>query len=126
LFEPNKLQRQRWQRYEIESYLFHPSTLARYVEQTVGPEIASIHLLDMQHYLEDNLPPAVIRQPLEDHAFLKRTKARTELIPPTLSAAGLFDIPYTRYYEIAAVMLPEEIHSEVKEKLDAIHQAFGI
>lgn len=125
-FEPNKLQKQRWQRYEIESYLFHPAALARYVEQTVGPEIAPIHLVDLQQYLADNLPPAVIREPLEDNAFLKRTKARTELIPPALSAAGLLDIPYTRYYEIAAVMLPEEIHPEVKEKLDAIQQAFGV
>ena len=34
--------------------------------------------------------------------------------------------PYTRYHEIAALMLPAEIHPEVAEKLDAICQAFGV
>lgn len=125
-FEAGKLQRLRWQRYEIESYLFHPAALARYVEQVVGREGASIYVVDLNKYLEDNLPPAILREPLGDHAYLKRTKARVELLPPALAAAGLPDIPYTRYNEIAAVMLPEEIHPEVKEKLDEIQKAFGL
>jgi hypothetical protein len=121
------LQRQRWRRYEIESYLVHPDVLARYVEHLVGGnEAAQIHIADLKKYLQDNFPPAVLREPLGDHAFLNTTKARTNLIPPALDAAGLPGIPYTRYHEIAALMKPDEIHPEVKAKLDAIQKAFGL
>lgn len=121
------LQRQRWRRYEVESYLLHPGSLARYVEKVVGnPEQARIHVADLRKYFETNYPPAFILDPLGDYPFLNGTKARTELIPPALAAAGLPNIHYRDYYEIASVMLPEEIHPEVKEKLDAIKQAFGL
>jgi predicted ATPase len=120
------LQRIRWKRYEIESYLLHPEALARYVANAVGNDAAPLHVADLRKYFEDNLPPAVVRDPLGDHAFLNSTKARTEILPPMLTAAGLPGIPYTEYHEIAAVMLPEEIHPEVTEKLDAIQQAFGL
>ena len=125
-FEQGKLQRLRWNRYEIESYLFHPAALARFIERTVGRSNAQIGLEDMQHYLEENLPPAVIRTPMGDHAYLNNTKARTDLIPPALAAAGVPNFPYTHFFEIASVMLPDEIHPEVIEKLDAIQQAFGL
>lgn len=125
-FEPGKLGLLRWRRYEIESYLFHPEALARYITKTVGESVAELHIKDLQHYLADNLPPAVVREPLGDHDYLNTTKARTKLIPPLLNAAGLIDIPYTRYHEIAAEMQPTEIHPEVREKLDAIQEAFGL
>jgi hypothetical protein len=57
---------------------------------------------------------------------LNNLKARTKLIPPILDAGGIHALPYTRFSEIAAVMRPEEIHPEVKEKLDFIQQAFGL
>lgn len=120
------LQRVRWRRYEIESYLLHPDSLSRYVQKAVGEDVAALHIADLKKYFEDNLPPAAVRDPLGDHAFLNNTKARTEILPPMLSAAGLPGIPYTEYHEIAAVMLPEEIHPEVIEKLDAIQRAFGL
>ncbi len=120
------LQRVRWRRYEIESYLFVPDALARYVDQQVGAGVSAQHVADLQKYLTENLPPAVIREPLGDHDYLNTTKARTRLIPPMLEAAGLSGIPYTRFHEIAALMRPEEIHPEVKEKLDAIQKAFGL
>lgn len=120
------LQRLRWRRYEIESYLFHPDALARYVEQLVGAGAAAIHIGDLRRHLEDTQPPALIRDPLGDHPLLISTKARTLLLPPALAAAGLPDIPYTRYHEIAALMTPDEIHPEVKEKLDLILRAFRL
>jgi len=120
------LQRLRWRRYKIESYLVHPSALERYVEKVVGKEAAAPHIADLRKYLDDNFPPAAIRDPLGDHAFLNNAKARTEILPPALAAAGLPGIPYTEYHEIAAVMLPEEIHPEVSEKLDGIQKAFGL
>jgi AAA domain, putative AbiEii toxin, Type IV TA system/AAA ATPase domain len=120
------LQRLRWRRYEIESYLVHPHALERYVEKVVGKEAAAPHIADLRKYLDDNFPPAAIREPLGDHAFLNTAKARSEILPPALAAAGLPGIPYTEYHEIAAVMLPEEIHPEVTEKLNGIQKAFGL
>jgi hypothetical protein len=119
-------QRLRWRRYAIESYLLHPEALARFVERTVGPAAARLHIEDLRQHLRDNFPPAVLRDPLGDHAFLNATKARTELLPPALAAAGLPGLPYTRYQEIATVMRPDEIHPEVIEKLDGIIRAFGL
>jgi hypothetical protein len=121
------LQRLRWKRYEIESYLLHPAALARYVEHwTGGGEAARIHLEDLQRHFEEKYPPAFLRDPLGDYPFLNGAKARTDLIPPALTAAGLHGIPYTRYSEIAARMRPEEIHPEVVEKLDGIQRAFNL
>jgi hypothetical protein len=120
------LQRIRWRRYEIESYLIHPVVLARYIEKKVGDGSADLYLADLEKYFADNFPPAVVRDPLGDHAFLNSTKARADIIPPALAAAGLHGIPYTDYHEIAALMQPEEIHPEVKEKLDAIQRAFNL
>ncbi|WP_447975485.1 hypothetical protein [Nitrospira sp. Kam-Ns4a] len=59
-------------------------------------------------------------------AYLQQRKARTDVIPPILDAAGLHGFPYTRFNEIAAAMQPDEVHPEVIEKLDAIQRAFGL
>ena len=119
------LQRQRWRRYEIESYLVHPDALARFVKDEVG-DPATMYIDDMLAYWRSEFPPAMIQDPLADHVFLNTTKARKDILPPLLEAAGLHGLPYTRYHEIAALMLPAEIHPEVAEKLDAICRAFGV
>jgi len=118
-------QRWRWRRYEIESYLIHPEALARFVERTVGEAGSAKHVADLREYLTDNLPPAVVERPLDNHAYLNNTKARTDILPPALTAAGLPGLPYTRYQEIAALMQPEEIHADIGETLDVIVRAFG-
>jgi len=121
------LQRLRWRRYEIENYLLHPGAIARYVEKLVGgPEAARIHLEDLRKHFDETYPAAFLRDPFGDYPYLTRSKARTDLLPPALAAAGLPGIPYTRYHEIAALMKPEEIHPEVTEKLDAIQRAFNL
>jgi predicted ATPase len=117
-------QRLRWRRYEIESYLLHPDALCRFVERTVGSGSPSVHDEDLRRHVEENYPPRFLQDPLGDYPFLAGTKARTELLPPALTAAGLPAFPYQRYFEIAEVMRPEEIHPEVREKLDAILRAF--
>ena len=116
-------QRWRWRRYEIESYLVHPQALERFVRHVVGTP-AALHVGDLHTYLANNLPPAVIEQPLENHAYLNRVKARTDILPQALSAAGLPGLPYSRYHEIAALMQPEELHPDVRETLDTIVSAF--
>lgn len=128
-----KLQRLRWRRYEIESYLVHPAALERFVEHTVGEGGASAQARkDMSAYIEETFTASFLAEPLPAkpnpliEAYLEQRKARTEVIPQILTAAGLPGFPYTRYHEIAALMKPEEIHPEVREKLDAIQQAFGL
>lgn len=119
------LQRIRWNRYEIESYLVHPTALARFVEKSVGGGgAAAPHVADLQEHFRQEYPPAFLSDPLGDHAFLNGVKARTELLPKALTAAGISGVPYTRYHEIAAVMTPDEVHPEVKSMLDAICGAF--
>ena len=120
------LQRLRWRRYEIESYLLHPDSLVRFVKTTVGSGSIGPHIEAMLAYWQDEFPPAVVRDPLGNHEFLNATKARTRLLPPLLKAAGISDLPYTRYHEIGQEMLPEEIHPEIVEKLDAICRGFGV
>ena len=125
------LQRLRWRRYEIESYLVHPTALERFIEKEVGAGALSAEARkDMRAYLEQTFTPAFLQYPLAPNplvdAYLQQRKARTEVLPPILAAAGLHGFPYTRFNEIASVMLPEEIHPEVKEKLDAIQRAFAL
>ncbi len=122
------LQRLRWRRYEIESYLIHPHALPRFVETEVGAGAggAASCVEEMLAYWHGAFPPASVKNPLGDHEYLVEAKARTRLLPPLLQAAGLHGVSYTRYHEIAALMLPEEIHPEVVEKLDAICRAFGV
>ncbi len=117
-------QRLRWKRYEIESYLIHPAALARFVERTSGAA-AREHVGALEAYLRENLPPGVLKDPFADNPVLRNTKAREEILPPALEAAGLPGFPYNRYHEIASVMRPEEIHPEVVEKLDLICKAFN-
>lgn len=118
------LQRLRWRRYEIESYLFHPEAMARFVEELVGSAGAGPHVASLGRYFEENHPPRFVQDPLGDFPFLIGTKARTDLLPPALSAAGLPGFDYRRFFEIAEVMTPDQIHPEVTEKLDAILRAF--
>lgn len=121
------LQRLRWRRYEIESYLLHPASIARYIAKIVGgEEVARLAIEDMNAYFRDNFPPQFPANPLGEYDMINGTKARSVFLPKALTAAGIGNIPYTRYHEIAALMLPEEIHPEVVEKLDAIQRAFNL
>jgi predicted ATPase len=118
-------QRVRWKRYEIESYLFVPAVLERFVEARVGSEAAAQHVADLRTHLIATQPPPFLTDPFQDFPFLLGTKARKDLLPPALLAAGLPGFPYTHFFEIASVMHPDEIHPEVIEKLDTIVKAFG-
>ena len=87
------LQRLRWRRYEIESYLVHPAALTRFVESLVGVGLATSHVESMLAYIRREFPPGVVDDPLGDHEFLNVTKARTRLLRPLLAAAGIHDLP---------------------------------
>lgn len=116
------LQRLRWRRYEIESYLFHPEAMARFVRQVTANETNEAAARD---YMAANHLPAFLRDPFSDPDYLKAMKARTQLIPPVLQAGGV-QLHYTRYSEIAAQMRADEVHPEVTEKLNGLCAAFGV
>lgn len=124
------LQRMRWRRYEIESYLVHPAAIERFVARQVGGTAFDAAHQALRAHLARVFRPEFADDPLNPEPlvenYLRTTKARTAILPPLLDAAGLHGLPYTRYHEIAACMLPEEIHPEVREKLDGILEAFGL
>jgi hypothetical protein len=137
--EPQKLNRACWKRYETESYLVHPASLARYIDQqTGGGGGADAVRRFLSHLFTDYLGkiagPQVAdefianpRQPGQAvNHYLTETKARTVIVGGVLQEAGIHGMDYTRFSEIAAVMEAGEIHPEVKEKLDFIQQAFGL
>jgi len=136
--EREKLNRVAWQRYESESYLVHPAALARFIDQKGaggGQEAVRRFLADQFNaYLGPTIGAQVandfVASPLQPPQavarYLAETKARTTIVGGVLQAGGIHGMDYTRFSEIAAIMEPEEIHPEVKEKLDFIQQAFGL
>ncbi len=124
------LQRLRWRRYEIESYLVHPAALWRFLEDQIGPAAAQQAKSDFDTYLLKTFTAEWIQDPLGDHAlveaYLESKKARTIVLPPILNTGGLPAFPYQEYYKIATTMLAEEIHPDVKEALDQIQKAFRL
>lgn len=118
------LQRLRWRRCEIESYLFHPDALSRFVDAAAGADAAQPAVEGLRAEWRDAVPPALSRNPHDDDPIVTAS-ARAERLPTLLAAADIHDLPHTRYHEIAALMRPEEVHPEVIEKLDAICRAFG-
>jgi hypothetical protein len=123
------LQRLRWSRYEIESYLIHPRPLEEFVRRQLG-EGSGPAIEDMRAYMTRTFRAEFMADPLHPEPlvenYLRTNKARTDVVPPILEAAGLHGVSHTRYHEIAALMLPEEIHPEVTEKLDGVCRQFGV
>lgn len=119
-----------WTRYEAESYLLHPLALARFLTNelsTDGDAIVRAYFdkqfgseMTTTWYADPLKPPPLIEN------YFRTTKARTEIVGSLLVHAGIHGMSHTDYDRIAAVMLPSEIHPEVKEKLDFIQKAFGL
>lgn len=114
---------QRWRRYEIESYLFVPEALIRFI-RNAGRENELIAAA-AESYMKDQVPPAVYREPLGDHSFLQREPISKGLLPEFLDRAQC-DLPKRDYYRLAESMKRDEIHPEVIEKLDRMATAFDI
>jgi len=109
----------RWKRYEAESYLINLAALERFL--AAPPLLAEA----AQRYMHDELPPAVIREPLGDHDYMNRTPASKTLLPGFFRAAGN-PLRKADYFLIAEQMKPEELCAEVKEKLDDIGRSLGL
>jgi len=110
----------RWERYEAESYLLHPTSLERFLDAEKGPLFAK----PAMDYLREQMPPAFFHSPLETSAFLRAEPASKTLLPTLLSKADLA-IPKGDYSRLAASMRREEVPPEVADKLSAIFALVG-
>lgn len=109
----------RWKRYEIENYLLHPQSLLRFVE---GPELdllSHARKKNGEDFLRENFPPPALKDPLKDSDYLVATAASKSILPDFLEKT---ETPLSKkdFFQIAAQMKPDEIHPEVKAKLDAM------
>jgi hypothetical protein len=105
----------RWERYEAESYLLHPTSLERFLEAERGALFAKPAL----DYLREQMPPAFFSSPLECSNFLKSEPASKTLLPQLFSRAGLV-LPKSSFFILARQMRQVEIPREVWDKLTAI------
>ena len=114
----------RWPRYEIENYLLHVEALQRFVGSLKLDLFNQSDIDRGMDYLKNELPPAVIRNPLADHDYLNSTPSSKSILPAFFKAAGI-RIEKNEYYQIAEQMKPEEIHPDVLDKLDLINRIFS-
>ena len=114
-----------WARYEIESYLIQPVALARFVGKIVGSDAPQANIDAMKEIMKKHLPGAVVDGASNNHSYLLETKAKT-ILSAILEDTGLHGFPANRYFEIAAVMQPDEVHPEITQKLDAIADHFSL
>jgi hypothetical protein len=109
----------RWRRYEIESYLVVPDALVRFCREGEPELFAPASQAAAEKFLREQLPPAVLQDPLGDHDYLRVSKASDSILLPLFDAVGR-RITKADLYLLASTMRREEIHAEVREKLDAI------
>ena len=118
------MQRLRWCRYEIESYLLLEAPLQRFIEGRMGGvDAAAIAVADLHSRLafiagKDESDPLVKR-------FFQSEPMSKTLLPQIMTAAGM-DASKRDYFEIAAQFKPEEVHPEIVERLNQMKQAFGV
>jgi len=107
----------RWQRYEIENYLFYPESLYRFLE---GPEpdlLSIARKKAAREYLVKHLAPGALENPLGDDPYLTSVPHSKKLLPQMLEICEMH-LSKKDYYLMASQMKKEEIHPEVVEKLD--------
>ena len=109
-----------WKRYEIESYLVHPSPIGRFVE-AVGGKLAARRA---NSYMKRQLPPIIYDSPFEYSEFVHNHKAKI-ILSHIFQEVGMH-IRESEYYQIAKHMRKDEIHPEVKDTLDEIAHYLNI
>jgi len=102
----------RWQRYEIENYLLQPNAVKRFLAFPLSNQT-------VEKAFHQHIPPGT--DLFGNHVSLERIKASNEFLVPLFEKAG-FPTPKKDLYLLAARMKDEEIHPEVREKLDRIKE----
>jgi len=105
----------RWKRYEIENYLLQPEAIKRFLN-------FPLMNAKVDEEFRKQVPPKI--DFLGDHPFLARIKASDEFLGPLLESVGR-PTPKKDLYLLAAKMTKDEIHPEVREKLDRIAKALN-
>lgn len=126
-----RMQRLRWRRYEVESYLIHPDALQRFVEKRFGGSVAAAEATRaLLGELAKELQPAFVKDPMHPErlveSYFKAEPVSKRLLPALLQAAGLNNMLKREFFEIAAQFKPDEVHPEIIERLKQIKQAFGV
>ncbi len=107
----------RWKRYEIENYLFYPESFYRFVGGAEPDLFSEVRRKAAQDYLHQEVARGAVENPLGENVYLVSVPHSKELLPLLLEKSGV-ELSRKDYYLIAAQMKIEEIHPEVKEKLD--------
>ena len=118
------LQRLRWRRYEVESYLLLEGPLKRFFEKRLGGVDAAVIAVTELNSRLAFIAGKDESDPLVKSYFQSEPLSKT-LLPELMTAAGV-DAPKRDYFEIAALFKPEEVHPEIIERLNQIKQAFGV
>ena len=117
----NGLARMHWSRYEIESYLIHSKSIVRFVKSVGGQEAAD----RADNYMKQQFPRALYENPLSPLDYDDRVRKPKDILSKIMRESGI-DVRESEYYQIAEQMTQEEIHREVKKKLDAIADHFNL
>ena len=104
-----------WERKEIQSYLLHPDSVVRYLQSKTSSENAE----KAHQYMKDNLRPKFFDHPSGELPFLGQFEIK-DFFSKLFQEAGLLPPEDEDYLCMAERMKAEEIHSEVREKLDQI------
>jgi len=99
-----------WKRYEIENYLLQPEAIKRFLD-------FPLHNPQVDEEFRRHVPEGT--DLFGDHVSLTRVKASDEFLVPLLERIDQ-PTPKKDLYLLAATMTEDEIHSEVREKLDHI------
>ena len=106
----------RWTRYEIENYLMHPDAIKRFID-------APLLNTEIDAAFDKQVPSGT--DIFGPHTALARIKASDEFLIPLLEKVAKPTVKREMYL-LAAAMKPEEIHREVREKLDLIAERFDL
>lgn len=125
-----RMQRLRWQYYEIETYLLSPEPWRRFLVAKLGAGPAADAAIEAAFAEMDNLLEASFRaHPLlptgPQQRVLQTEPASKTVIPAMLQSAGLNQFNKSSYFEIAQHFQPDEVHPEVREKFALLKFAFG-